>query len=308
MNKKKIVSFFPAATEVLYALEIDKLMMGRSHECTFPFETKFKRALSRPKWGVGNAGEDMDEIVSDLFNAAFSPYDIHHTAIKKMRPDVIITSSMYEDCGISKDELEALAKNELGYDVEVLDFHINTIEDMFDMIEVIGEVIEVQGRAKRYLKLLKNRIKHLSTIINELSAKHQVLFFEWLNPTLVTGGWIPDVISFVGANHVPTSAGDKAAELSFEDLISIDPEIIVLGAKENGLDEVMDEIGKMSDYGKWTNLQAVQNKRVYAVNSKDLFSVPGPRMIDAMEVFCDMLYPKTFLFGHKGKNFIPIRF
>lgn len=308
MNQKKIVSFFPAATEVIYALEIDKLLMGRSHECNFPFETKFKRALSRPKWGVGNTGEEMDEIVSDLFNASFSPYDIHITAIKKMRPDVIITSSMYEDCGISKDELEDLAKNELGYDVEILDFHVHSIEDMFDMVEVLGEVVEVQGRAKRYLKLLKNRIKHLSTIINELDANPQLLFFEWLNPTLVTGEWIPDVINGVGANHIPTEAGDKAVQINFDELMSIDPEIIVLGAKGLGLDEVMDEIGKMDDYSKWQNLKAVQNKRVYAVNSKDLFSVPGPRMIDAMEVFCDMLYPKTFLFGHKGKNFIPIRF
>lgn len=308
MNKKKIVCFFPAATEVLYALEIDKLLMGRSHECTFPFETKFKRALSRPKWGVDNTGEQMDEIVSDLFNAAFSPYDIHHTAIKKMRPDVIITSSMYEDCGISKDELENLAQNELGYEVEILDFHINSIEDMFEMIEVIGEVIEVQGRAKRYLKLLKNRIKHLSTIVGELKVSHDLLFFEWLNPTIVSGGWIPDVIQKVGAKHIPTEAGDKSVEINFDELNDLNPEVIVLGSTGLGLDDVMDEIGKMSSYSKWTNLEAVKNKRVYAVNSKDLFSVPGPRMIDAMEVFCDMLYPKTFLFGHKGKNFIPIRF
>ena len=308
MNKKRIVSLFPAATEIVFALEIDKLLIGRSHECNFPYYSKQIRPLSRPKWGVSNTGEKADEIVSDLFNAAFSPYDIHVEAIKKIKPNVIITSSMREDCNLDEEDLIELTKTELGYPVEVIDVQINSVEEMFNTIERIGEVMDVAGRAKRYIKLLKNRIKHISVLTEQIDIQKQILFLEWLNPTMVAGGWIPDLIEITGAVHLLTSKGDKAHKISFDELKNLDPEVIILGSRGLKVDEIMDEIGKMEYYPKWEELEAVKNKQVYVVDSADHFTKPGPRLIDSLEVLCDMFYPNNFLFGHKGKNFVPVRF
>ena len=308
MNKKRIVSLFPAATEIIFALEIDKLLIGRSHECNFPYYAKQVRPLSRPKWGVNNTGEEADEIVSDLFNASFSPYDVHVEALKKMKPNVIITSSMREDCGLSEEDLIELTKTELGYPVEVIDVQINSVEDMFATITKIGEAIDVEGRAKRYIKLLKNRIKHISVLTEQMDIQKQILFLEWLNPMMVAGGWIPDLIEITGAVHLLTSIGDKAQKVSFDELKNLDPEVIILGSRGLKIDEIMDEIGKMEDYPKWEELDAVRNKQVFVVDSADHFTKPGPRLIDSLEVLCDMFYPKNFLFGHKGKNFVPVRF
>ena len=55
MNDLRIVSFLPAATEMVYALGLGDALVGVTHECDFPAAAKTKPGKScRPAPGFPN--------------------------------------------------------------------------------------------------------------------------------------------------------------------------------------------------------------------------------------------------------------
>jgi iron complex transport system substrate-binding protein len=46
-------------------------------------------------------------------------------------------------------------------------------------------------------------------------------------------------------------------------------------------------------WGRYPELRAVKEKRVYAIAS-DIFFVPGPRVVEAAEAFAKMLHPDLY--------------
>jgi iron complex transport system substrate-binding protein len=56
----------------------------------------------------------------------------------------------------------------------------------------------------------------------------------------------------------------------------------------------LQELKVLKDNIKWTNLQAVRENEVYAVNATDYFSKPGPRTITGLEILAKIINPVLF--------------
>ena len=81
---------------------------------------------------------------------------------------------------------------------------------------------------------------------------------------------------------------DAWAQISLEELLVQDPNIILLGDAAYGMtaEQVATRAG-------WETLTAVKNNSIYAFND-DMASRPGPRMVDGLEALAKLIHPELY--------------
>src|SRR5437667_10648681 len=72
----RIVSLLPSATEILFALGLDREIVGVSHECDFPPQAKTKRVVIHSRLPRGAAPAEIDRRVSEYVIRGESLYAV----------------------------------------------------------------------------------------------------------------------------------------------------------------------------------------------------------------------------------------
>ena len=97
MRSLRLVSFLPAATEMVYALGLHDQLVGISHECDFPPAVKTKPVLVRPALALGKMTlREIDLAVAERIRSGGSLYSIDETLLSELKPDLILTQSNQE--------------------------------------------------------------------------------------------------------------------------------------------------------------------------------------------------------------------
>jgi len=89
--------------------------------------------------------------------------------------------------------------------------------------------------------------------------------------------------------------------MSWEDLINEDPDVIIVCPIGNGIDAIRREMEVPIKQGGWRDLDAVKEKKTYIIDGKQFCHRPGPRLIESLEIFAEILHPETFYFGHQKR-------
>ena len=55
---------------------------------------------------------------------------------------------------------------------------------------------------------------------------------------------------------------------------------------------------------KWKNLKAYNNNKIFIVDGNQFFNRPGPRIIESLEIFAEIIHPDVFNFNHKFEGWI----
>jgi iron complex transport system substrate-binding protein len=90
-----------------------------------------------------------------------------------------------------------------------------------------------------------------------------------------------------GLNAASALQGDYA-QISAEELIDVNPDIILLGDALYGVtpESVAERPG-------WNVIAAVQNGLIFPIDP-NMMSVPGPRLVDALEETAKLIHPELF--------------
>ena len=106
--------------------------------------------------------------------------------------------------------------------------------------------------------------------------------------TVGPGSYIQDLIDLAGGTNIAATAASAYPQISLEEVLRADPEVIVLGDADYGTtpEQVAARPG-------WSAISAVKNKRVFGI-SDSLVSRPGPRVADAASAYAKLLHPELF--------------
>lgn len=106
--------------------------------------------------------------------------------------------------------------------------------------------------------------------------------------TVGPGSYIQDLITLAGGANIAATTSSAYPQISLEEVVKADPEIIVLGDADYGTtpDQVAARPG-------WAAITAVKNKKVFPI-SDSLVSRPGPRVGDAALAYAKLLHPELF--------------
>src|SRR5437773_9495759 len=102
MNNLRIVSFLPAATEMVYALGLGDQVVGVSHECDFPPDARTKPVVVRCALSMETMSlNEIDVAVAKRIGNGGNLYEIDGSMLRQLAPTHILTQALCQVCAPS---------------------------------------------------------------------------------------------------------------------------------------------------------------------------------------------------------------
>jgi iron complex transport system substrate-binding protein len=251
----RIVSIGPSITEFVFALGAGARVVATDD---FSDEPAAAKGLEK----VGGIKVNFEKVVS-------------------LRPDLVLIVKF------SDGTIEKLAS--AGLLVLVVD--PQTAGDVARTATLLGRAVGAEGealardiqkkvddvRAKTAAATSKPRVYH------EIDASDPTKIF-----TVGPGSYIADLIEIAGGVNIAAKATSAYPQLSAEEILRADPEVIVLAAADYSAkpDQVSARAG-------WSVISAVKNKRIGTI-APNLINRPGPRVGEAADAYARIVHPELY--------------
>lgn len=294
MSIKRIVSFLPSATELLYEFGAEDMLYGVTHECKYPENAKTKpRVISSVINSDELSSREIDTKTCQLLKEGKEIFTLHEKNILEANPDLIISQETCEVCAAHNNQvnkaIQILQKKPIIYSMDP-----HNLQEIIESVNKIGEIIEKENEAKKITESLQQRIKHVKKFTPKTRLK--VLAIEWIEPFFTAGHWIPEMIKEAGGENMISVIGEHSRKLSIAEIIESEPDIIIMMPCGFDTFRTISEYDKtLKDNKSWNMLKAVKNKKIFAVDANSYFSKPSIRTITGLEILAKIIQPESFL-------------
>jgi iron complex transport system substrate-binding protein len=254
---ERIIPLAPNLTEILYALGLGDRVVGVTNHCNYPPEASLK-----PRVG-SYINLNVEKIIS-------------------LSPDLAI-GTVDGNERIILDLLEQA-------NIKVFFVNPRSVRQVIDTILNLGRLCGAQGNAQVLAGKLTKRVDH---VLERTFSKEKPLVFLQIQiqpiMTVNKNTVHHDLIRLAGGRNMAAEEPVTYPRISMEEVIQKKPEVILISSMEMG--------GRFEkarqDWLRWTSIPAVQNKRVYLIDS-DLIDRPSPRLIDGLEIMARYIHPEAF--------------
>lgn len=258
---ERIVSLSPSVTEILFAVGAGSQVVGRDSFSNYPAD-----AAAIPDIG-GSMGSYSFETIASL------------------EPDLVIAAEIN-----TPEQVSALEG--LGVKVYYLS-NPTDLDGIYTMLQTVGTLSGHVDEAAALSTSLKQRVDSVRKTIAKAQAK-PLVFYE-LDGTDPSKPWTPGpgsfldmLISEAGGSNAAAGLQSQWAQISIEELLVQDPDIILLGDSIYGMTRE-----QVSARPGWDGLTAIREGRIYPFND-DLISRPGPRLVDGLEELARLIHPELY--------------
>lgn len=290
----RIASLLPSATDWVCCLGAADELVGRSHECAVP--GREVPVLTRPAFVSSGDSAEIDRAVQNALQKGLSLYEVDMEALRRLRPDVILTQTQCEVCAVSQAQLEKRLAEELEPAPELVSIAPMTLKQVLDaglrIGRVTGRVEEAMAfvaEKERELRVLHERLRFLDRAEEERPC---VVCIEWLEPLMTAGHWMPDVVEQAGGRSVLAECGARSRAVDWEALRTADPDVVLVMPCGFQLDETLRDLDYLTRRPGWDELAAVGHGRVFLLDGHTYFNRPGPSIYRAIELVAHCLYPE----------------
>jgi iron complex transport system substrate-binding protein len=289
----RIVSFLPAATEMVYLLGLGDKLVGRSHECDFPEEAKLKPvivdcALDLSSMTMGQ----IDTAVSTQLSGGKSLYTVDEVKLRAAAPTLLVTQNLCQVCGPAGNEVSQVI-NTMSDAPKIIWQTPRDFGEMLDALRALGRETGTEDKAVEWSAAADARIEHISNVTRTLPTV-RVSFLEWVDPIYCGGHWIPQMLAWAGAKDDNSRAGADSVRIGWEQVVEQQPEVIVVSPCGFKTHDASAQAALLKARPGWNDLPAVRNRRVYAVDANAYFARPGPRLVDGVELLAHLAHPGHF--------------
>jgi len=254
----RIISLSTANTEILSALGAGSSIIGVD----------------------GCSKRDLKQTIPELEEVSevgeFATLDIEK--IIALHPDLVLAVPY------QKQAVERL--EDLGLPVVILE--ARSIEAVLNDIKLIGRVADREETTSTLISNIEQRLKNIAEKTSNLAEAEKLTVLYLYEPLWVAGSntMANDLIQKGGGVNIFSDvAGYK--EIDLEAIIARDPQVIfcVQGYAPT-LEYIMGET-------RLEGVAAVRNGRVYDIQAA-LVDIPGPRIIEALDLMAGQLHPELF--------------
>ncbi|HZU12619.1 MAG TPA: cobalamin-binding protein [Chloroflexota bacterium] len=289
----------PSATEIVYALGLGDRLVAVTHECDFPPEARTKPQITASVIDSdGLTAAEIDAAVRESLAERRTIYSLDADLLADLRPDLILTQELCEVCAIGPD-LVLQAVRALPAAPQVVSLEPHTLRAVLDSIRTVGALTGTDDRAARVMSDLEARLSSVAAAVSGRPVQ-RVLTMEWVDPVFVGGHWVPDMVAAAGGEDVLGRSGEPSREVTWQDIVDADPDIIIAMPCGFGLERSAMELQRAALPAEWHGLRAVREGRVYVVDGSSYFNRPGPRLVDGVEITATILHPEANSGGRPG--------
>ena len=186
-------------------------------------------------------------------------------AILALKPDLVLTST---------DVQHQLASDLIKAGVTVWALNARSLEEIYETILNLGQLVRQTGRATRLVARLKRDLEPVET---NGGARPRVYFEEWPEPLITGIGWVSELIERAGGTDIFAEKGREknaaARVVTANEVLAREPELIFASwcGKPVQMGEILSRPG-------WGKMPAVQAGRVFEIASDDILQ-SGPRLV-----------------------------
>jgi len=294
MSVKRIVSFLPSATELLYELGADDILFGVTHECKYPENAKTKlQVISSVINSEELSSNEIDTKTCQLLSEGKEIFVLNEKNMIEANPDLIITQETCEAC--------AAHNNQVNKAIQILQntpmihsMNPHNLDEIVKSVNEIGRVIKKENNAIKITESLTSRIEYIKK--HTPTTKQKVLALEWIEPFFTSGHWIPGMINDAGGENMISKDGEHSRKIDIDEITKSDPDIIIMMPCGFDTYRTISEYNKTLKNNKsWNFLRAIRNGKVFAVDANSYFSKPSIRTITGLEILAKIIQPNTFL-------------
>jgi iron complex transport system substrate-binding protein len=293
----RIVSLLPSATEIVFALGLGDELVGRTHECDYPPEARSVPVVTADALAGRATSREIDTRVKRALHGGSSIYRLDRAALSAARADLILTQELCQVCAVSyrevSDEVRALRST-----ATVISLEPTSIEGILNSISTVGAMSEAEDEAVGLIELLRERLAMVENRVLERRLAGiqppRVVCLEWLDPPFAAGHWVPEQVRRAGGWELLGQAGERSTQTTWERVREVDPEILLLMPCGFDAARTADE-WRQVELPEWlSDVRAIREEQVYALDGSAYFSRPGPRVIDGVALLAEIFDPGGF--------------
>ena len=259
---QRIVSLAPSNTEILFAIEAGDRLVARDDYSDYPAEAK----------NVPSIGNLYPKVNTE--------------AVVALKPDLVLAAGV-----TNPEDVKTLADLGLTVYATKKDADLN---DIFRDILAVGKLTGHSAQAEKLIGDLQARVKAVTNKVSGVTQKPVVFYeFDATEPskpwTAGPGSFVDGLITLAGGTNAGEVCKADYCQISLEQLVAQNPDIIVLGSATYG-GQTPELVAKRAG---WKDIKAVRNSAVYPFDD-NLVSRPGPRVVDGLESLAKLFHPELF--------------
>lgn len=294
MTKPRIVSFLPAATEMVFALGAGEQLVGISHECDYPPEAKGKPVVVRPALDLQSMTlREIDVAVAEQIRSGASLYTVDEDLLCALKPDLILTQNLCQVCAPSGNDLASALKL-LDPTPEILWMSPHSLAGIFENILELGQALGLATEADACVEECRRRLAQVADRSAHASIRPRVFCMEWADPVYCAGHWVPEMVELAGGRDELARRGTDSVRMSWADVVLWAPEVLVFAPCGFNLEKALEQVSYLEALPGWSNLPAVRNQRAFVVDANSYFARPGPRVVEGTELLAHLIHPELF--------------
>jgi iron complex transport system substrate-binding protein len=105
---------------------------------------------------------------------------------------------------------------------------------------------------------------------------------------------MPEMIEIAGGEDKLGRKGADSVRINWPEVLEWAPEVLILTPCGFNLDQTIERATELASYAGWSDLPAVRQDRVYAVDANSYFARPGPRVVEGTELLAHLIHPEIF--------------
>jgi iron complex transport system substrate-binding protein len=293
MSALRIVSFLPAATEMIYLLGLADRLVGRTHECDYPDGVKQKPIIVDCALDLGQMTmAQIDTAVGKQLTSGKSLYKVDEAKLRAAAPNLLVTQNLCQVCGPAGNEVSQVLRT-MNHPPKIMWQTPRTFGEVLEAVRALGRETGTETKAEEWAEDAHSRVRQISAITKTLK-RVRVSFLEWVDPIYCGGHWIPQMLEWAGAEDLNSRDGTDSVRMPWERVQSYLPEVILVSPCGFKTPKALEQAALLGSKPGWNALPAVKNGRVYAVDANAYFARPGPRLVEGMELLAHLIHPDHF--------------
>ena len=300
----KIVGMSVTGVEMICALGLEKRLVGVTNICTYPPDVQSGRTVvATTKFEAMHLDDSRLELkLKDYWCRQESAFDINEEFLRMEQPALVVV----EDGGDpDRSKMEQIFKARKGSftglcrttPTTILAHKCRHLSEILEFMLEIAEAAGVEDAASKIVDRLRARVARIGTLVASDFPVEKVVVLTCLNPLMIGGYWIPEMVSLAGGEPLGARPGHAPQRMTWQELKAMEPEVMILAAAS--WEETKQELAQLASLPGWWGMPAMKTGQLYVCDHK-LFSMAGPRLIDGLELLARILHPSSA--GQYGKQ------
>tara|TARA_B100001027_G_scaffold65791_1_gene44637 strand:+ start:1074 stop:1973 length:900 start_codon:yes stop_codon:yes gene_type:complete len=285
----RILSLIPSGTEIVSSIGLKDKLIGLSHECDNPRDILHLPRLTSSKISNKINSKEIHDNVGKLLKNSLTIYDVNVEMLKELAPDYIITQSQCNVCAISIEYVKSCLEKILLKKTNIIDLQAKNLKGILDDIYNCGKILKKVNEAGKIISNFNAKIKDIKKKLSKKKKKVKVLCVEWIEPLMLAGNWMPDLIRHVNGTNIVTTNEKYSPGISIEILNNLEFDVVIFLPCGFNISETLSELNYFPKLNK-----LLQDKKKYIVDGNKFFNRPSTCIFESIDILCEILHPEVF--------------